>query len=74
MWALTVIPLLATIVTALLAWHHASRVDREQSEGWPRNDHRDHPAAWPLVLGSLVIAVAAATMLQVTVLAGLGLR
>ena len=73
MWTLTLIPLLAAVCAGLLAWHHATRLDRQQIEPWPsRTD--DHRGGWPLVLGALVAAVAATTVLQLAVLSSLGPR
>ena len=61
-------PLVLMVITAafagLLAWHQATRIDRRaQRARW-----RHSPSHWELgfVLGALVTAVAAATVLQMS--------
>ena len=63
MWSLTLVPLVAAVVAGLLAWHHATRIDRQtRRERWPRQTESN--GALGLALGALVTAVAAATLLQ----------
>ena len=63
MWSLTLVPLVAAVVAGLLAWHHATRIDRQtERERWPRQT--ESTGALGLALGALVTAVAAATLLQ----------
>jgi hypothetical protein len=63
MWSVTLVPLMAAVVSGLLAWHHATRIDRQTGrESWPRQT--EPCSALGLVLGALVTAVAAATLLQ----------
>lgn len=63
MWSLTFVPLVAAVVASLLAWQHATRIDRQAArEGFPRQN--EPSGAWALTLGALVAAVAAATVLQ----------
>ncbi|MFI5034251.1 MAG: hypothetical protein ACHQPH_26500 [Reyranellales bacterium] len=63
MWSLTFVPLVALLACGLLAWHHATRIDRQtEHESWPRQSERN--GALGLALGALVAAVAAATALQ----------
>lgn len=63
MWALTCVPAVAVLVSGLLAWHYATRIDRQTGhERWPQ--HPEPNRALGLALGALVAAVAAATVLQ----------
>jgi hypothetical protein len=63
-------PLIAALAAGVLAWQHATRLDRESlRSGW-----RGEPAdggGWMLVLGALVAAVAATTALQFVLLSQL---
>jgi hypothetical protein len=63
-------PLIAAVAAGVLAWHHATRLDRESlRSGWP-----GEPAdgsGWLLVLGALIAAVAATTVLQFVLLSQL---
>ncbi len=63
MWSLTVMPLVAVLVSGALAWHCATRIDRQtEHERWAQ--HSEPSSALGLALGALVAAVAAATVLQ----------
>jgi hypothetical protein len=67
MWSLTLVPLMAVVVAGLLAWRHATRIDRQaERESWPRQTESN--GALGLALGALVIAVTAATLLQLVFL------
>jgi 4-hydroxybenzoate polyprenyltransferase len=67
MWSLTAVTLFAVFVCGVLAWHHATRIDRQAGhESCPRQSGPD--AALGLALAALVAAVAAATVLQLTFL------
>jgi len=67
MWSLTFVPLAAALVCGVLAWHYATRIDREAGhESWPRPS--EPRGALGLALGALVAAVAAATLLQLAIL------
>jgi hypothetical protein len=63
-------PLIAAVAAGVLAWQNATRLDRESlRSGWP-----GEPAdggRWLLVLGALVAAVVATTVLQLVVLSQL---
>jgi len=63
MWSLILVPLVAMLAFGVLAWQHATRIDRQaEHESWP---HPPEPnGALVLALGALVAAVAAATVLQ----------
>jgi hypothetical protein len=63
MWSLTLVPLVAALAAGLLAWQHATRIDRQTArESFPRQNEPN--SALALALGALVAAVAAATVLQ----------
>jgi hypothetical protein len=63
MWSLTLVPLVASVVAGLLAWQHATRIDRQTArESFPGQN--EPSGALALALGALVTAVAAATVLQ----------
>jgi hypothetical protein len=67
MWTLILLPLVAALAFGVLAWHHATRFDRQTDrESWR---HSWEPnGTLGLALGALVAAVAAATVLQLTFL------
>jgi hypothetical protein len=73
MWTLILLPMVVALATAILAWHHAGKLDRQQSEGWPRQADPGRNA-WPLALAALVAAVIATTILQIMVLSSLAPR
>ncbi len=63
MWSLNLVPLVAVLVGGALAWHYATRVDRQtERESWPQQAAPN--GAVGLALGALVAAVIAATALQ----------
>jgi len=63
MWCLTLVPLAAALVAGMLAWRHATLIDRQTAhQSWPRQAKPEGTVG--LALGALVTAVAAATMLQ----------
>ena len=63
MWSLTFVPLIASLVCGVLAWHQATLIDRQAGhERRPRQFDPNGPLG--LALGALVAAVAAATVLQ----------
>lgn len=67
MWSLTFVPLVAVLLSAALAWHYATRIDRQtEHESCPRQSEPN--GAWGLALGALVAAVAAAAVLQIMLL------
>ena len=67
MWYLTLVPMAAALVAGMLAWRHATRIDRQTAhESWRREAEPE--GAIGLALGALVAAVAATTMLQLMVL------
>ena len=68
--ALVLLAPLAALIAALLAWQHATRLDRQsQHQGWSHPpDDRGH---WTFVLGALIAAVLAATVLQTFLLAAI---
>ena len=70
MWSLIVLPLLAAGIAAMLAWHHATELDRQQSEGWSQEARRDRNAL-PLALGAQIAAIAATSFLQLVLLSNL---
>jgi hypothetical protein len=73
MWTLILLPMLGALGAAFLAWHHAGKLDRQQSEGGARGaDPGGH--AWPLALAALLAALVATTMLQMAVLSHLAPR
>jgi hypothetical protein len=72
MWSLKLIPLLAAVGAAMVAWHHATQFDRHSSERSPATN--EHDVGWPLAIGSLVVAVASITVFQLAVLSSLGPR
>ncbi|MBS0526938.1 MAG: hypothetical protein JSS04_25140 [Proteobacteria bacterium] len=56
-------PLVAVLVSGVLAWHCATRIDRQAAqERYPRPFESN--GVLGLALGALVAAVAAATVLQ----------
>ncbi len=64
---LIVVPLVVLLVSGLLAWHHATSIDRQaEHESYPQQFDLNGPLG--LALGALVAAVAAATVLQVALL------
>jgi hypothetical protein len=63
MWSSGLVPLAAVLGFGVLAWRHATRVDRRaQHQSWPQPSEPN--GASGLALGALVAAVAAATVLQ----------
>lgn len=63
MWTALVLPLATALVASLVAWNHATRLDRQvQSESWPR--HREPDGSFALAVGAVIVAVVAVTMLQ----------
>ena len=63
-WPLALIVTTATFA-GLLAWHQATRIDRQvQRERWRRQPQSNGELGF--VLGALVTAVAAATVLQLS--------
>jgi hypothetical protein len=54
-----------TAVAALLAWHQATRIDRQVDH---ENSSRQSEPSLELALGALVSAIAAAMVLQMMVL------
>jgi hypothetical protein len=60
-WPLALISITATFA-GLLAWHQATLIDRER-EHWPRQAPSSRERGF--ILGALVTAVAAATVLQI---------
>ena len=66
MWSVTLVPLVAVLMAGLLAWHHATRIDRQaEHESGPRSEPK---GALGLALGALVAAVAGAMLLQLMLL------
>ncbi len=70
------VALVAAFLAGLLAWRHATRLDRlslhdDWSRGLRDEQRGDERRAWQLVLLELLIAVAATTILQMTLLARL---
>lgn len=64
MWTTVLFPLAAALVAGLMAWNHASRIDRQSpAEVWHRN--LDSDGSLLLAVGALVAAVVAFTILQV---------
>lgn len=63
MWSLGLVPLVVAAVAGLLAWHHATSVDRQAwHESWARETKSN--GALGLAVAALVTAVAAATVVQ----------
>jgi hypothetical protein len=65
---IVLVPLVAALATAILAWQYATRLDRQSLE---EGRHGDPSDQWHFVLGALVIAVIAVTALQAMLLGGL---
>ena len=67
MWILALAPLVAVLIASLVAWHQATRFDRQtESERWSRQTQPD--ATLGLALAALVAAVAAAMIMQMMLL------
>jgi hypothetical protein len=66
MWLVTIVPLLAALGAAFLAWRHASRLDElSMNQAWP-SEQEDKSIA--IALAAVVAAVAAAMVLQLALL------
>ena len=65
-WPWPFVLMLITATSAgLLAWHQATRIDRQvQRERWRRQPQSHRELGF--ILGALIIAVAAATVLQMS--------
>jgi hypothetical protein len=71
MWVLTALPLLVALAAAVVAWRHATRLDRwSVNEGWP-GEAGEERRSWSVPLGALVAAMAAVALLQLTLLSRL---
>jgi hypothetical protein len=70
MWSSTLLAVLVAVGAALLAWHHATQLDRRHSDLGPQESD-DQQQAWPLTLGALIAAVAATALLQIAMLSSL---
>jgi hypothetical protein len=69
-WPLALMLITATFA-GLLAWHQATRIDRQvQRERWRRQPQSLRELGF--VLGALVTAVAAATVLQLSLVPRIG--
>ena len=67
MWSLILVPLVAVLAFGVLAWHHATCIDRQANhQSWLQPS--EPPGNLGLALGALVAAVVAATALQLMVL------
>lgn len=67
MWILPLAPLVAVVIASLVAWHQATRFDRQtEREGWSRQTQPD--VSLGIALAALVAAVAAAMLLQMMLL------
>jgi hypothetical protein len=65
-WSLPLM-LITAALAGLLAWHQATRLDRQaEGESWPRQTEQH--GAMGLALAALVMAVAAAMLLQMMLL------
>lgn len=63
MWPSALMPLIAVLIAGVVAWHHATRLDRQTGrEGVSREAEPD--GVFCLALAALVTAVVAATILQ----------
>jgi hypothetical protein len=71
MWSLTLMPLVAAVVAGALAWRYAERIDRQTPrERWLR-EAGDDPVAPFGLLATLVAALVATTLVQLTVVSKL---
>lgn len=67
----SLVPLLVALGAALLAWHHATRLDRQSlHDGWPAESASER-RLWLVALGAVVVAAGATTLLQLTLLSRL---
>jgi len=73
MWTLIIAPMVVALATAILAWHHAGRLDRQQNEGGP-GEAEPGRNTWTFALAALVVAVVATTILQIAMLSALAPR
>jgi hypothetical protein len=71
MGLLTLMPLVAAVVAGALAWRYAERIDRQTPrEHWLREQGSDQVGPFAL-LAALVAALAATTLVQLTVVSKL---
>jgi len=64
-------PLVAALAAAVVGWHYATELDRQSVQERGQSETVDARRLWRLVLGTLVAAVAAVTIVQTALLAGL---
>jgi hypothetical protein len=71
MWLITILPMAVAFGAALLAWRHATRIDRTSLNGADRSAPGDDQGSWGLALGAVVAAIAATMTLQLVLLSRL---
>jgi len=70
-WLVMILPMLIALGASVLAWRHATRIDRTPLSTSQQDNPAQDQRSWGILLGGLVAAVIATMILQAVVLSRL---